>query len=68
MTDEELGLEIRRRGLEGEYLRELLASLGHAPEAGWSGAAIAAIEHATPEERRRAALRTVAAPESKDTP
>jgi hypothetical protein len=59
MKDHEIATEIKRRGLELDYLRELAASLGFAEEEGWSEAVIAALEHATPEERRRAALRTL---------
>ena len=60
MTDREIADEIAARQLEEEYLRELLASMGHDPGDGWTGAAIAAIEKATPDQRRRAALRTLA--------
>ena len=59
MTDEEIGERIRGRGLEGEYLRELLASLGHDPADGFGDAALGALEQATPEQRRAAALRTL---------
>lgn len=59
MTDEEIGARIRGRGLEGEYVRELLASLGHDPADGFGDAAIRALEEATLEQRRRAALRTL---------
>jgi len=59
MKDQEIATEIKRRGLELDYLRELAASLGFAEEEGWSEAVIAALEHATPEQRRRAALRTL---------
>jgi hypothetical protein len=57
MRDEEIGERIRGRGLEGEYVRELLASLGHDPADGFSDAALRALEEATPEQRRRGALR-----------
>jgi len=64
MTDEQIGERIRGLGLEEEYLRELLASLGFDPADGFSSASIAALEHATLDERRKAALRTLAlAPE-----
>lgn len=59
MKDEEIGERIRGRGLEGEYLRELLASLGYDPMDGLSDAALRALEGATPEQRRGAALRTL---------
>jgi hypothetical protein len=60
VTDEEIGERIRSQGLEEAYLRELLASLGFDPDEGFTMENIAAIEKATPEERRRAALRTLA--------
>jgi hypothetical protein len=59
MTDEEIGERIRGRGLEVEYVRELLASLGHDPADGFGDAAIRALEEATLEQRRSAALRTL---------
>jgi hypothetical protein len=64
MTDEQIGERIRGLGLEEEYLRELLASLGFDPADGFNTASIAALESATLDERRKAALRTLAlAPE-----
>jgi hypothetical protein len=60
MTDEEIGERIRARGLEEEYLRELMASLGHDPADGFTMAGIEAIDTATHDQRRRAALRTLA--------
>lgn len=60
MTDEEIGERIRGEGLEEEYLRELLASMGFDPAEGFTMAAIEALEHASMEERRKAALRTLA--------
>ncbi len=64
LTDEQIGERIRGLGLEEEYLRELLASLGFDPSDGFNADSIAAFEGATIEERRRAALRTLAlAPE-----
>jgi hypothetical protein len=59
MNDEEIAAEIQRRGLEVEYLRELAASLGFGEEEGWSEAVFEAIEHATLEQRRGAARRTL---------
>jgi hypothetical protein len=59
MTDQEIANRIAERALEEEYLRELLASLGFEPGEGWTGETIAAIENATPAQRRRAALRTI---------
>lgn len=63
MQDHEIAAEIARRGLELVYLSELAASLGFASDEGWSKAVIDAIEGATPEQRRRAALRTLGAEE-----
>lgn len=60
MTDEEIGEKIRGRGLEEEYIRELMASLGYDPAEGFTNAGIEAIDNATMEQRRRAALRTLA--------
>lgn len=59
MQDHEIAAEIARRGLEFVYLSELAASLGFAASEGWSEAVLNAIEKATPDERRRAALRTL---------
>lgn len=59
MTDPEIAAEIQERGLEVAYLRELAAALGFAEDEGWSEAVFAAIDNATPRERRRAALRTL---------
>lgn len=59
MDDQEIAAEIARRGLEFVYLSELAASLGYAASEGWSEEVLRAIEQATPEERRRAALRTL---------
>jgi hypothetical protein len=60
MTDEEIGARIRELELEEDYVRELLASLGHDPAEGFTMDGISAIETATHEQRRRAALRTLA--------
>jgi hypothetical protein len=59
MTDQEIAERIAAQALEEDYLRELLASLGFEPGEGWTGETIAAIENATAEQRRRAALRTI---------
>lgn len=59
MTDDEIGEQIRGRGLEEEYIRELLASLGFDPGEGFSDGAIRALEDATMDQRRKAALRTL---------
>ncbi|HEX5724575.1 MAG TPA: hypothetical protein VFX98_03870 [Longimicrobiaceae bacterium] len=66
MTDDEIGERIRTRGLEEEYLRELLASLGFDPAEGFTLDGIAALEEATLEQRRRAALRTLALADEAD--
>jgi hypothetical protein len=59
MTDDEIAARIQGQGLEIDYLRELAASLGFAEEEGWSDAVFEAIEHASAEQRRVAALRTL---------
>ena len=59
MTDEEIAAEIQRLGLEVEYLRELAAALGYAVEEGWTLTVFEAMDRASTEERRRAALRTL---------
>lgn len=59
MTDAEIAASIQRLGLEVEYLKELAASLGFAPDEGWTEAVFEAMDHASPEQRRRAALRTL---------
>ena len=38
MTDDEIGEKIRGRGLEEEYIRELMASLGFDPAEGFTNA------------------------------
>lgn len=58
-TDDAIAAEIQRRGLEVVYLSELAASLGFTGDEGWNEAVFEAIEHATPEQRRAAALRTL---------
>lgn len=60
MTDDEIGEQIRGRGLEEEYIRELMASLGFDPAEGFTNDGIEALDKATMEQRRRAALRTLA--------
>jgi ankyrin repeat protein len=59
MTDEEIGTMIRSRGLEEAYVRELLASLGYDPRDGFTMDGITALDSATMEQRRAAALRTL---------
>lgn len=60
LSDEEIGERIRALALEEDYLRELLAGLGFDPGDGFTPASIQALEDATLEQRRRAALRTLA--------
>lgn len=59
MTDDEIGNQLRDRGLEEEYIRELLASLGFSPADGFTHDSIDALDNATMEQRRTAALRTL---------
>ena len=59
MEDQEIAAEIQRRGLEIVYLSELAAALGFAVDEGWTEEIFAAIERATLEQRRSAALRTL---------
>jgi hypothetical protein len=59
MTDEEIGTRIRARGLEEAYVRELLASLGYNPRDGFTMDGITALDTATMEQRRKAAMRTL---------
>ena len=60
LTDDEIGQRIRDRGLEEDYIRELMASLGFDPADGFTMDGIDAIDKATMEQRRKAALRTLA--------
>jgi hypothetical protein len=60
MTDEEIAEQLQGRGLEEEYVRELLASLGFDPADGLTEAAIHALDTAEMEQRRKAAMRTLA--------
>jgi hypothetical protein len=60
LSDEEIGERIRGRGLEEEYVRELLASLGFDPAEGIGAQAIRALEEASMDQRRTAALRVLA--------
>jgi hypothetical protein len=64
MTDEEIAEQLQGRELEEEYVRELLASLGFDPAEGLTEAAIHALDTAEMEQRRKAALRTLALSES----
>lgn len=59
MTDDEIGEQLRGRGLEEEYIRELMATLGFDPAEGFSDDAIRALDEAPMDLRRRAALRTL---------
>lgn len=59
MTDDQIGDQLRDRGLEEEYIRELLASLGYNPADGFTNDSIDALDNATMDQRRRAALRTL---------
>jgi hypothetical protein len=60
LTDDEIGQRIRDRGLEEDYIRELMASLGFDPADGFTMEGIEALDNAPMEIRRRAALRTLA--------
>jgi hypothetical protein len=60
MTDDEIGERIRDRGLEEDYIRELMASLGFDPADGFTVEGIEALDNAPMEVRRVAALRTLA--------
>ena len=64
MTDEEIAEQLQGRGLEEDYVRELLASLGFDPAEGLTEAAIHALDTAEMEQRRKAALRTLTLGES----
>jgi hypothetical protein len=59
MTDAEIAAELARRGLEVLYLQELASALGFAAEEGWTEEVFEAIQGASLQERRRAALRTL---------
>ena len=60
MTDDEIGQRIRDRGLEEDYIRELMASLGFDPADGFTNDGIEALDNATMDVRRKAAMRTLA--------
>ncbi|HEX2209684.1 MAG TPA: hypothetical protein VHG93_18530 [Longimicrobium sp.] len=60
LTDDEIGQRIRDRGLEEDYIRELMASLGFDPAEGFTMEGIEALDNASMDVRRRAALRTLA--------
>ena len=60
LTDDEIGQRIRDRGLEEDYIRELMASLGFDPAEGFTMQGIEALDKASMDVRRKAALRTLA--------
>jgi hypothetical protein len=59
MTDDEIAEQLKGRGLEEEYVRELLASLGYDPSEGLTEQAVHALDGASMETRRKAAIRTL---------
>jgi hypothetical protein len=60
LTDDEIGEQLRGRGLEEAYIRELMATLGFDPNEGFTNEGIEALDNATMDVRRKAALRTLA--------
>ncbi|HEX8905376.1 MAG TPA: hypothetical protein VF771_11065 [Longimicrobiaceae bacterium] len=60
MTDDEIAEQLKGRGLEEEYVRELLASLGYDPADGLTEEAVHALDAAPMDTRRKAAIRTLA--------
>jgi hypothetical protein len=67
MTDDQIGEQLRGRGLEEEYIRELMASLGFDPNEGFTNEGIEALDNASMDQRRKAALRTLALAEDDGT-
>ncbi|HEX6748602.1 MAG TPA: hypothetical protein VF092_14995 [Longimicrobium sp.] len=59
MTDDEIAEQLKGRGLEEDYVRELLASLGYDPADGLTEAAVHALDTASMDQRRKAAMRTL---------
>jgi len=59
MTDDQIAEQLKGRGLEEEYIRELLASLGYDPGDGLTEEAIQALDRADMDTRRKAAIRTL---------
>jgi hypothetical protein len=59
LTDDEIAEQLKGRGLEEDYIRELLASLGFDPGEGLTEEAIQALDGAAMEIRRKAAMRTL---------
>ena len=59
LTDEEIAEQLQGRELEEEYVRELLASLGYDPVDGLTESAVHALDTASMDQRRKAAIRTL---------
>jgi hypothetical protein len=59
LTDDEIAEQLKDRGLEEDYIRELMASLGFDPGEGLTEDAIQALDTAAMEVRRKAAMRTL---------
>ena len=59
MTDDEIAEQLKGRGLEEDYVRELLASLGYDPSDGLTEDAVHALDTASMDVRRKAAIRTL---------
>ena len=59
LTDDEIAEQLKDRGLEEDYIRELMASLGFDPGEGLTEEAIQALDTATMDIRRKAAMRTL---------
>ncbi|HEU4560585.1 MAG TPA: hypothetical protein VFS20_22225 [Longimicrobium sp.] len=59
LTDDEIAEQLKDRGLEEDYIRELMASLGFDPGDGLTEEAIQALDTATMDVRRKAAMRTL---------
>ena len=59
MTDDQIAEQLKGRGLEEEYVRELLTSLGYDPADGLTEDAVHALDAASMDTRRKAALRTL---------
>lgn len=59
MSDDEIAEQLKGRGLEEDYIRELMASLGFDPGEGLTEDAVQALDGADMEIRRKAAMRTL---------
>jgi hypothetical protein len=59
MSDDEIAEQLKGRGLEEDYIRELMASLGFDPGEGLTADAVQALDTADMEIRRKAAMRTL---------